>query len=517
MIGWRNKCRLYLLSNKESIFIIVLYTIYALCYETAVHGILVVNTTTIFMVFVPTIVFYCMLGLVGELFIGRQKLINFSLWVQWIAMISSTVVSAMMYSSYHFPQQLETLLIAVPSVVQFFGLAAFQVTAIQYGIDLIQGAPSKHLSAFIYWYFCMELMIPTVLAWVIYLLSKYALVTDIAIQLGCSLFCAFLLSFVLCIKNLFMSHWLKGNPENDTFLCCRRQSSLAQRTGNPCSLIYHVLKFAFKHKTPLQRSAFTYWEDKLPSRIDLGKNKYGGPFTSEEVENVKTFLQLIKILMSLLGIFVVAFSIDVDVYYTTSNPVFIKVLRDAANVAFLLLLYIFLFLPCCHKCLPKMLKRIWIGALFTAASALSMLLVESITSGHSETPELAPCMVRLSPYLLLIPKLFFDGSYTVFTISFFEFIIAQSPQTMKGILIGLFYTLRYGLVGLYLLAEYYAFHKYPAHGYVLNCVTAHYLEITLIGLLSLLVYTIVACKYKLRERDEVVNVHIFAEEYYTKT
>ena len=27
-------------------------------------------------------------------------------------------------------------------------------------------------------------------------------------------------------------------------------------------------------------------------------------------------------------------------------------------------------------------------------------------------------------------------------------------------------------------------------------------------------YCIVACKYKLRERDEVVNVHIFAEEYY---
>ena len=88
---------------------------------------------------------------------------------------------------------------------------------------------------------------------------------------------------------------------------------------------------------------------------------------------------------------------------------------------------------------------------------------------------------------------------------------------MKGILIGLFYTLRYGLVGLYLLAEYYAFHKYPAHGYVLNCATAHYLEITLIGLLSLLIFTIIACKYKLRERDEVVNVHIFAEEYYTKT
>jgi hypothetical protein len=123
-------------------------------------------------------------------------------------------------------------------------------------------------------------------------------------------------------------------------------------------------------------------------------------------------------------------------------------------------------------------------------------------------------MVTLSPYLLLIPKIFEASSYIVFTISLFEFIIAQSPQTMKGTLIGLYYTLRFGLVGLFLLAEYYAFRKYPANDHVLNCATAHYLETTLIGLLSLFVYTIVACKYKLRERDEVINVHIFVEEYY---
>ena len=27
---------------------------------------------------------------------------------------------------------------------------------------------------------------------------------------------------------------------------------------------------------PVQRSAFTYWEDSIPARIDLGKSKYGG-------------------------------------------------------------------------------------------------------------------------------------------------------------------------------------------------------------------------------------------------
>ena len=54
----------------------------------------------------------------------------------------------------------------------------------------------------------------------------------------------------------------------------------------------------------MQRSALTYWENEIPSRIDLGKTKYGGPFTTEEVEDVKTFLQLLKLLLSLSGILV---------------------------------------------------------------------------------------------------------------------------------------------------------------------------------------------------------------------
>ena len=68
---------------------------------------------------------------------------------------------------------------------------------------------------------------------------------------------------------------------------------------------------------------------------------------------------------------------------------------------------------------------------------------------------------------------------------------------MKGMLIGLYYSLRYGLAGLLIVIESYTFEKYATHNSVLNCATAHYLEMTLIGLLSLFIYTIVAYKYKL--------------------
>ena len=43
------------------------------------------------------------------------------------------------------------------------------------------------------------------------------------------------------------------------------------------------------------------WREDIPSHIDLGKNKYGVPFTTEEVEDVKTFLLLLFLLLSLFG------------------------------------------------------------------------------------------------------------------------------------------------------------------------------------------------------------------------
>ena len=65
-------------------------------------------------------------------------------------------------------------------------------------------------------------------------------------------------------------------------------------------LIYKVITFAIVTKHPRCRSAFTYYEDELPSRIDFGKSKYGGPFTTEQVEDVKTLLRLFP-LISIFG------------------------------------------------------------------------------------------------------------------------------------------------------------------------------------------------------------------------
>ena len=514
-----------MLNNKEAVVVIVWYAVYTLCYVT-MHSLVMISRndlTLLYILFVTSIISYTLLGVIGEVFIGRYRLINFSMWIQWLAVTVSTLIYALKFARVYddVPHWSESVIVVVPLVALVFGHSAFQITAIQFGTDQLQGAPSDELTAFIFWYFCMEQLPRMVLQWSLYLLSQF--VTDFAqIQLGCCLLCVVLLSFIICAKSCFMTNWfLLGRDTTGTCMCKNR---LADHEHNPYSLVYQTIKFALKHKHPLQRSALTYWEDKIPSRIDLGKSKYGGPFTSEEVENVKTFFQLIKVLLSLSGILVVSFLMHLITYHKVtlasdnSQIVLTRALSDAVILGILVLLYAFLFLPCCRKCLPRMLKRIWIGALATLASALSILLIESIVLEHQQ---ILPCYlsfdkVTVNPYLLLIPSVLCTASYTVFTISLFEFIIAQSPQTMKGILIGLCYSLRLGLPGLLILVEFHIFEKYLTHNNVLSCATAYYLEITLIGLLSVFIYTVVAYKYKLRERDEVINVHMFAEEYYTK-
>ena len=67
---------------------------------------------------------------------------------------------------------------------------------------------------------------------------------------------------------------------------------------NPYTLLTRVIKFAYKHKVPLRRSAFTYCDDESPSRLDLAKQKYGGPFTTRQVEDVKAFLGILKVLLT---------------------------------------------------------------------------------------------------------------------------------------------------------------------------------------------------------------------------
>ena len=67
-------------------------------------------------------------------------------------------------------------------------------------------------------------------------------------------------------------------------------------------MILSELNYAQKNKCTWNCSTYTYLDEEKPSRLDLGKRKFGGPFTVEEVEDVKTVLHIISLLVMVTGI-----------------------------------------------------------------------------------------------------------------------------------------------------------------------------------------------------------------------
>ena len=55
--------------------------------------------------------------------------------------------------------------------------------------------------------------------------------------------------------------------------------------------------------SPSGECAFTYCESDYPSRLDFGKQRYGEPFITEQVEDVKTLLNILKVLLCLGPVF----------------------------------------------------------------------------------------------------------------------------------------------------------------------------------------------------------------------
>ncbi len=93
--------------------------------------------------------------------------------------------------------------------------------------------------------------------------------------------------------------------------------------GNPYKLVYGVIHFAIKHKKPIRRSALTYCDDERPSRLDFGKQRYGGPFTTEQVEDVKVMINIVKVLITLSPFFLLELTGNTELVhyrsYVSSN------------------------------------------------------------------------------------------------------------------------------------------------------------------------------------------------------
>ena len=80
---------------------------------------------------------------------------------------------------------------------------------------------------------------------------------------------------------------------------CLQWLDRTHKVTNPIKLIVQVLNYTTKHRYPERCNAFTYLDEEQPSRMDFGEEKFGVSFTKEEVEDVKTLLRLIPLLIAI--------------------------------------------------------------------------------------------------------------------------------------------------------------------------------------------------------------------------
>ena len=501
------------------------------------------------------LLFYPLAGYLADVRYGRYKVVMVGLFIIWYALAllaAGVCINALFWALYYSQNTaavssefgLRVVIYAISGVagfldllILFIGFAAFAANVVQFGIDQLRDLPTRDSFLFIHWLLFTQ-YIGVSIGLFVWSISFVTLFTS----LGTFALGWLLLTFVMPISFgiATKSRWFV----TDTGL------------GNPYREVARVVGFARRHKVPIQRSAFTYWEDDIPTGLDLGKSKYGGPFTTEQVENVKAFFGILSIVLSL-GPFFTAdiaasaflpilkhhmeiwtsqklFDPDSILYSMFANggtlyPLFIVIMIP---------IFLKIIHPLFRRYMPSILKRVGIGLCLITISLLCSLLIDTIghalPSGQNATsvfnPDQTTVMLNnsflyftvvhvdapslhLSPYLLTIQNFLVAVAYILIYGGVFEFICAQSPHSMKGVLIGIFFAVKglFQLIGvLGILLPFSFWQNSPRVG------LTYFLVNIVISVVGVVAFIVRARRYQYRQRDEFCNIRKYIEDFYEK-
>ena len=247
--------------------------------------------------------FYPLSGFLADVCCGRFKTITVGLN---IILVSSIIVIVTLTVWISILNQHNLVFVPIKKSVPLFvfgfsaaffieiGYVLYQANFIQFGLDQLIEAPSINLSLFVHWAVWTDTLGKSIVFVSSTVLSCPRLYENLKVKVGFYVIPIFLLLCfpLLMILTCWKRHWFYTEPGQN----------------NPYKTVIKVLDFVRKHKYPLQRSAFTYCFNERPSRIDYAKERYGGPFTTEQVEDVKTFVRILLLLVSLGPIFAMEFS-----------------------------------------------------------------------------------------------------------------------------------------------------------------------------------------------------------------
>ena len=525
-----NKCcsvtyKIRKLKNRGALLVLVwnflvVYQFYYL-YDTA-HAIHITQNYIIVGITLP------IAGWLADVFLGRYKVIQYSIWITWTSSVLYTINSVVVqlvsgYETLTNRWIIERILQAIAAI----GYGGYQANIIQFGIDQLHDASTEEIQTFISWYvwsyvsggMVMEVAsscIPESYKPIRPLLNTASLTIILS------------LSFIL-------DRILVKEPVNQ----------------NPFKLVYNVIKFAIKNKHPRCRSAFTYCEDELPSRLDLGKRKYGGPFSTEQVEDVKTFLRLLTVVFfgcAMPSTLLVANKLRDDLFNALTNihqmntstlQCYLNMLYDQApfySVVVLVPLHEFITRPILYRYFTW-IQCYWLFSFGVMLQFMRLMLLMAymlvarhnyITQHHGHNTTLQCVFLEQSGTLsssfdnrwMVLQG--FLNSISIFTLGLggVEFICAQTPYSMRGLISGAGYgsVALLTLVGIAITQPFMMNLSIWNTGGIINCGFWYLLLVIIFFVLNGIILYILGNIYKNRKREDVLpNEQIFAERYYCNT
>ena len=298
-------------------------------------------------------------GWMGDSLLGRYRAIVIGFFLLTVAFL--TVLSAFVMLQFNWTQIPTIIMLCVSQLMALFGLGSIYTNMLPFMIDQMIGATADEIGAAVQWNFW---------ALTIGLLTQYLACLPIPqLQNNWGLLyitLTFLGLSVVLITDCLFHTWFNKNF----------------RSSNPLKTIFQVLNYAHKTKYPERRSALTYFDEEEPSRLDYGKHKFGGPFTEEEVEDVKTILRLLPVFLSLFGAYNIIANNLLNQNYLFQVNLIQTIARNLNCVAglqemvfygiavLLIPVYQSIVFPLLHKRIPSLLKRIGAGVVLCLIGSL---------------------------------------------------------------------------------------------------------------------------------------------------
>ena len=392
------------------------------------------------------------------------------------------------------------------------GLGGFLSNIIHLGVDQLIDASATEITSFIIWYTM------TVYASGItfhYITDCVVTATTFYIK---TLFVAICLSLALCLDFLFQHALVEE-----------------QVTGKSLHVIVRVVTYTIRNRHLGRNLTAVATDNTVPSRFNVAKRMYGGPFTAQQVDNVRKFLSMLMIV----AVCAIVFGAMEPINYAKEKVErHLKVWQDTHKkpdvgmcyknlairysdfffVTVTVLLYEFIIHPLFYRCLPKLriastfllgmvIFLLWILSLLAIEIAVYHQQLQSVTVNDNHTVTsvircafIHTARVNISYRWWFIPS-FLDGlSHFILLSSALQFVWAQTPSNMKGLMLGLVYmflglsTLIHTGLGSPFIFHIFA-HHVPWKRAPLTCEIWYFLLEGVIILVVLIVSSVLVRKY----------------------